>query len=60
MRQPTNSLVAKMKKFAVPLGTTAAFLIATSFFLFGHTTTAMAATTAPVFTPCQRERGVAD
>jgi serine protease Do len=35
-----------LKGYAVPVGTAAALIIATSFFLFGHDTTAMAATTA--------------
>jgi serine protease Do len=34
MKPSTNSLVARMRKFAVPLGTVAALLFAASFFLF--------------------------
>jgi serine protease Do len=36
MKPSTNSLVARTKKFAVPLGTAAALLFAASFFLFDH------------------------
>jgi serine protease Do len=36
MNPSTNSLVARTKKIAVPLGTVAALLFAASFFLFDH------------------------
>ena len=47
MKSSTNSLVAKTRKFAVPLGTAAALLFAASFFLFDRSAvTSVAAQTS--------------
>ncbi|WP_263359699.1 Do family serine endopeptidase [Acidicapsa ligni] len=47
MTSPTNSLVAKAKKLAVPVGTAATLLLATAFF-FGHNQVHAASTASPL------------